>query len=133
MTSSADASFKGIAIGAAPFISFSLRSVAIACLQVGAVPPLACTVLMVGTKVGAIPNATSTNDQVTTRVMVAGADSGGAQKMTRVRLDSGGGRGEWTGLESVSFVAEIDGKPAGLGVDDLEYDLKTKGCYFDAE
>lgn len=41
--------------------------------------------------------------------------------------------GDWTGLKDMSFYAEIDGKPAGLGVDDLEYDLKTKGCFFDAE
>ncbi len=88
---------------------------------------------MVGTKVaGALPNGTSTSSQVIKSIIVTGADSGTAQRMMKVDL-GGEGDGDWTGLESVSFDAKIDGKPAGLAVDDLEYDLKTKGCFFDAE
>ena len=64
--------------------------------------------------------------------MIPGTDSGTAQRMMKVDLQ-GGDMEDWTGLKSVSFDATTDGMPAGLGIDDLEYDLKTKGCYFDAE
>ena len=132
MASPADAPLKNIAISSAPFISFSLRSLALSCLQVGPLPQPTCTVLITGTKVGgALPAGTPPSDRVTKRIMITGTGSGIAQRMMKVDLQ-GGDIGDWTGLKSVSFDSEIDGKPAGLGIDDLEYDLRTNGCYFDA-
>ena len=133
LMSPANAPLKSIAITSAPFISFSLRSVALSCFQAGALPQSACTILVIGTKVAGVqPNGTSASNQVKKRITIAGADSGIAPGMMKVDLDGGGVR-DWTGLESVAFDAEIDGKPAGVGIDDLEYDLMTKGCFFDAE
>ena len=132
--STAGTSLKEIAIGPAPFISFSLRSVALSCLQTVTLPQLVCTVLIVGTKAGGgSPNVTSTSSlgRVTKTVTITGADSGTAQGMTKVHLQDEVVE-DWTGLKSVSFDAEIDGHSAGLGVDDLDYDLRTRGCYFDA-
>lgn len=133
MTSPAGAPLRSIAIPSAPFISFSLRSIALSCLQAETLPQSACTVFMTGTKAaGALPNETSANNQVTKRVTITGPGSGTAQRMMKVDLVEEGAA-DWTGLKDMSFYAEIDGKPAGLGIDDLEYDLKTKGCFFDAE
>ena len=131
--SPAGASLRSIVIGSAPFISFSLRSVAVSCLGAGILPKSACTVFMTGTKVTpTVSNKTFTSNLVKREVTITGLGSGTAPKMTKVGLE-GQGAADWTGLESVSFDAEIDGKPAGLAIDDLDYDLKTKGCYFDVE
>ena len=50
-----------------------------------------------------------------------------------MKIDLDGDVEDWTGLKTVSFDPHLDGKPAGLAIDDFEYELKTKGCFFDAE
>lgn len=84
---------------------------------------------MTGTKAaGALPNGPPTSSEVQKRITITGP----VTRMMRINLVEEDAA-DWTGLKNISFLAEINGKPAGLGIDDLEYDLKTKGCYFDAE
>lgn len=132
ISSPAEGPVNSISVAPAPFISFSLRSVALSCHQAGIIPQTPCTILIIGTKVAeALSNRTTTSNQVKRTTTVAGTGIGTTGKMMRIDLE--GGVGDWTGLKTVSFDPQIDGKPAGLAIDDLEYELKTKGCLFDAE